>query len=372
MTGRVVIVGGGIGGLTLAIALGRAGIPCVLLEREPAPSATGSGLGLWGRAVGELEGLGLARALERRSVAIERAQIRDPNGRVLLDLDLLGSSPPTRFLRRAELHALLHESLPPSCELRLGARCTGIAGDDRGASATLATGEHVPGDLVVGADGLRSVVREHLWPGARCRTVGQTAWRGILEAVPEHASLAWEAWGPGARFGIAPLQGGQTCWWTTGDAEPLPDAAGIPEHEHDALVARVAPFGPCASGPVAMTPPASILRTALHESPPLPASHRGRVALLGDAAHAMTPNLGQGAGAAIEDAVVLAALLAQHEVPAALAAYEDARRARTRRLARAARLVGDVGHWRNPLLRAARNTALRVAPASALRRLFLS
>ncbi|GLY94986.1 hypothetical protein Acsp02_22410 [Actinoplanes sp. NBRC 103695] len=209
----------------------------------------------------------------------------------------------------------------------------------------------IEADLVVGADGIRSAVREQLWPGvSRPVPIGVTAWRGIAPAWRGELPVAI-SWGRGAEFGIVPLEDGRIYWFAAVNATPGTAPSEVDSRFstwHEPIPALIAATG-------------TVLRDELAcLDKPLPTYVQGRVVLLGDAAHAMTPNLGQGANQALEDAVVLAALAGRADVAAA---YDRERRPRSQQVARASRTIGRFGQQlANPLAVAGRNALMRVVP----------
>ena len=217
-------------------------------------------------------------------------------------------------------------------------------------------------DLVVAADGLNSLARTRLWPDARLpRYAGSTAWRSVTHDPWDGELTAVFSLGRGAEFGIFPLGDGRIYWYAAVNAPPnqqFPDEMAEVHRRfgywHDPIPAVLA-----------ATSPESVLRHDIYElATPLPTYVRGRVALLGDAAHAMTPNLGQGACQSLEDAVVLGAVCAKMlELSTALAAYDAQRRPRTQQIARASHLASRFGQQlQNPAAVAVRNTMMRLIP----------
>ncbi|SCF11829.1 2-polyprenyl-6-methoxyphenol hydroxylase [Micromonospora viridifaciens] len=363
---RAVVVGGGIGGLATAVALRRRGWRVTVLERAGELGEVGAGLTLMANALRGLDALGLGTAVRSRGHAETPGGLRTSDGRWLSRVDdaemvrLVGTT--ALGVHRADLHRILRAALPADT-LHTGAEVSEVD-PDLGEVRYRRHGEPAAlrADLVVGADGLRSVLRARLWPDTPPLVyAGSTAWRAVVsfpEAVPAAIS-----WGPGAEFGMVPIGGGRVYWFGAVLAPPggqAPDELAVVRQRfgswHDPIPALLA-----------ATPPEAVLRNDLHRlAGPLPSYVRGRVALLGDAAHAMTPNLGQGAGQAIEDAVTLGAVCAGvrgDAVPAALAAYDRQRRPRSQAVAVASWRAGRFGQQlRHPAAVAVRNGLLRLIP----------
>ncbi|RLP84394.1 FAD-binding protein [Micromonospora sp. BL4] len=367
---HAVVVGAGIGGLSAALALHRHGWRVTVLERAAELREVGAGLTLMANALHALDALGLGPAVRRGEHAEAPGGIRDRHGRWLSRVDgaemtrQLGTT--ALGVHRATLHRILREALPASA-LRTRAEVEHVEPGPERAEVRY-RGPDGPrtltADLVVGADGLRSRLRAQLWPQIPApEYAGSTAWRAAIAfGDPVPAAISW---GPAAEFGMVPLGGGQVYWYAALTTPP----GG---HAPDELAAVRKRFGDW-HAPIpellAATPPGVVLRNDIHHlATPLPSYVRGRVALLGDAAHAMTPNLGQGAGQAIEDAVVLGAVCGDgvDALPAALKEYDRQRRPRSQAIARAALRAGRYGQQlRNPLAVAVRDAALRLTPARA-------
>ncbi|EST34309.1 FAD-dependent monooxygenase [Streptomyces roseochromogenus] len=345
-----IIVGGGIGGLAAALALHRAGWQVDVLERAPEFGEVGAGLSLWPNAFRALEVLGLDGSVRQRSVLAGQAGIRDPKGRWLSHSDTADIERrygPTAMIHRAELLDLLRSALPAA------ALHSGITVHRVQADGTLHHSDGTcRGDLLVGADGIRSVVRASLWGnGITPRYAGYTAWRMVTDPVA--VSEGSETWGRGARFGYAPLADGRVYCFAVANA---PQGAADPGLA--GLRRRFAAWHDPIPALLAATASDAVLRHDLYELPPLPTYFKGNAALVGDAAHAMTPNLGQGACQALEDAVVLARSLDG----GGLSAYDRLRRPRTQMIAARSRRIGAVAQWASPAAVALRDTALRCAP----------
>ena len=350
---HVVIAGAGIGGVTAAAVLARRGWRVTLAERAAELGEVGAGLSIWPAALAVLDDLGVAAALKGDTVLAGQAGVRRPDGRWLAAVDSSRMDPPV-MVHRARLHEAVTDSALATgrVEVRTGVTVTGVR------DATLeTTGGEISGDLVIGADGLRSIVRSTLHPGRDdLRYSGYTAYRGIAPAVGEDAT-GGEVWGRGSRFGYVPLVDGRTYWYATVNVP-----AGREGTDHHAEAAGlVAGWAEPVPGLVAATAPQDVLHNDIYDlALPLAPFASGRIALLGDAAHAMTPNLGRGACSAIEDAAALGRVLADHPDPVtALTAYDAARRPATSKLIRRSRQIGNLGQLENPAALAARNAALR-------------
>jgi 2-polyprenyl-6-methoxyphenol hydroxylase-like FAD-dependent oxidoreductase len=280
---------------------------------------------------------------------------------------------PSAAVHRADLQELLLRKLDRQ-QIRLDAECSGFEHDGGGVDVGFTDSLQERGDLLIGADGLHSTVRTELFGPERPRYAGYTAWRAVVR--PARVLLPWgtgfESWGRGVRFGCAHIGGGRVYWFATRNAPeggrdgPLGSSSG----PKSALMRLFAGWHHPIPALIAETDEEGIRRDDLYDREPLSGSWgRGRVTLLGDAAHPSTPNLGQGACQAIEDAMVLARCLKEvedtstsHGVPSALRRYEDLRRERTARIVRRSRAVGRIGQIENPLLCGLRDVVLEATP----------
>ncbi|MFC5064731.1 FAD-dependent oxidoreductase [Actinomycetospora atypica] len=360
--GRAIVVGAGLGGLAAAIALERRGWEVTVLERRAEPGEVGAGIALWPNGLAALDELGLGAAVRAEGTVEGDGGIRDARGRWLTRTDAatlrrrLGDG--IVVLDRPVLHGRL-AAAAPTVETDAAVRAVEPGDDATPAVVHDVRGRTWTADLVVAADGLRSTVRGALRPPAVPRPTGRTAFRLVAD---HDLGSGGETWGHGDLVGLAPLPGGRTYLWAvvrTGDvpsqalADPEPALAWL--RTRFAAWHRPIPAVLDAAGDVAIHPLADLA--------PLPSWHHGRVALLGDAAHAMTPNLGQGASQAFLDAVVLA-----EEAGAdgsGLARYEARRAPTARLLARRSRRAGQVAGWRSLVAVALRDALLAALPDDA-------
>jgi len=339
---RIAVLGAGIGGLTTAVALAHEGVHCEVFERNATLPGTGGGIQLSPNATAVLHRLGLAPALTGavRPVARELRRWRDNEiiGRVELGRAAeLRYGAPYYTMRRATLCRALFEevrrALGPEA-VRFGRRCTGVQDCGVGVVLQFADGSHSRADAVVAADGINSFVRGLLHPSP-VRFCGHSVYRAMLpaECAPWLCSPARVVvWlGPGQHCVSYPVDGGRSLNLVATVPTPAPPSA-VREISGKDLLSAYAGWHPAVRGLFAVAD--RFDRAGLFDRPALPSWHRGRIAVLGDAAHPMLPFVAQGAAQAIEDADALAGHI--HE-PDAFARYAQARQARAERVVAVAR-----------------------------------
>ncbi len=421
---HAVVVGAGIGGLTAAVALEQKGWTVTVFEQAPSLEPVGSGLAIAPNALKALDTIGVGDQVRKLSAIQGEAGIRRADGRWLsrtsAELATARYGDPVVLLLRTTLVDLLSARLSPGA-LRLGTTVESADPDTGRVTTNTGTTE---ADLVVAADGIRSRVRTALFPGhPQPAYAGVTSWRLVVPGNGVGASESWgtgvstsescgvsaseswgtgvstsescgvgasescgvgasESWGRGLIFGVMPLADDLVYCYATATVPPGQTAdderaelVRLFGHWHDPI-------------PRLLTGAGTVLRHDIHSlRTPLPAFHRGRIALLGDAAHPMTPNLGQGACQAIEDAVVLAhhtwrtaqphyaeeGAVGRKALTDGLAAYSAARLPRTTRIVRRSATIGQLTQWTNPPAVAARNGLISLAgklgPAAAVRQM---
>jgi 2-polyprenyl-6-methoxyphenol hydroxylase-like FAD-dependent oxidoreductase len=366
-----VVVGGGIGGLTAAVALRQVGWRVTVLERAARFGEIGAGIALLSNGLRCLDAIGLGDAVRGNGLPVLAIGMRTAAGRWLSRIDGDGADLEARMgtttvvIHRAELHRILRDALPAAA-LVAGVTTTGIDGGADGGPAEVRFRQGnqdalLRAELVVGADGVHSWVRAQRWPDARAPVYsGSTNWRAVTTAASAAVSEMSLSWGQGTEFGVMPLLDGRTYWYAAanaGEAERNPD-------ELEELRRRFGAWHEPIPAVLAHTQPGVVLRHDIYWLPKLDSYHRGSVVLLGDAAHAMTPNLGQGGGQALEDAIGLAAAVSRTpDVATAVARYDHERRARTQAMSLAATRQLRFGQQlRNPVAVALRNAAVALTP----------
>jgi 2-polyprenyl-6-methoxyphenol hydroxylase-like FAD-dependent oxidoreductase len=394
---HAVVVGGGIGGLTAAAALSLKGWSVTVCERASSLEPVGSGIAIAPNALKALDTIGVGDDVRKLSAMQGEAGLRRPDGRWLTrtsaEAALARFGDPTVVLLRTTLVEQLASRLSPGA-LRLG---TTVDEVDAHTGRVATSQGDLTADLVVAADGIHSAVRRSLFPGHPGPVhSGVTSWR-IVVARPEGDVGGSETWGPGQVFGLVPLADDLVYCYATAPAGPgsrdrdgreeidAENGGGQDGDQKAELIRLFKGWHDPIPRLLAASEPDKILRHDIFSlAPPLPAFHAGRVALLGDAAHAMTPNMGQGACQAIEDAVVLAHVAggaaprpaghargpgdmsatggtAAYRDGVDLAAYTAARLDRTAKIMRRSAAICRMTRWSNPLAVRARETAMALA-----------
>ena len=373
---HVSIIGGGIGGLAAAAALQRQGIQVTVFERNPELREIGAGLTLWANGVQVLRRLGLVDALVTVSAPLTHFECWSWRGKRLgtMRLDTIERKvgAPNIGIHRADLLRLLAGEVSQE-SIHVNADCIGFKPEQENVISHFADGQQHQTDLLVGADGLHSVIREQLLGKEPPRYSGYTCWRGVAIFEERHVSpgISSETWGRGRRFGMLPIGNGRVFWYATLNCPPGgQDRAG----ERKSRLSRLFQgWREPIERLIDATDEEAILRNDIFDRRPVRHWGSGRVTLLGDAAHPPTPNLGQGACQALEDALVLADCLAdQREPVSALRAYEARRMKRSAAIIEQSYLFGKIGQWEYPLLCSLRDRLTPLAFATFLPRLFIA
>src|SRR5262245_23283184 len=341
------IVGGGIGGLFAANALIARGVPVSVHEQAPALGEVGAGVFLTPNSVRHLERIGLGPAVERWGARVGTAsRYFRHDGTPIAPVQVTDSSGwnATFGMHRADFVALLAEALPAGV-VHTGHRCTGFEQDNDAARVSFSNGMTVVADVVIAADGIHSELRPYVFPPSRPVFSGSVAYRGVLahERIPGWPTDAWLMWlGKARHFLTFPVRARQLINYVgfVPADEEMKESWSAPG-DPDVLRREFAGWDPRIERllqQVQMT-----FRWALYDREPLPGWTKGRLTLLGDAAHPMLPHLGQGANQSIEDGMALATILEHADrttAPAALVAYEQLRRERVAQVQQGARENG--------------------------------
>lgn len=372
---RIAIVGAGIGGLVLALALAERGVRCAVFEQAAEPREVGAGVQLAPNAVRPLHRLGLAEALSARAVRVEAREVRGWDGRPVARTPLgdhceryFGA--PYYAVHRAHLHRALLERLP-SGVCFLGHRLERLSEHEDGVELVFSDGTVHHADLVIGADGIHSTVRRSLMRDAPVFS-GLGVYRGLLPTarlgpvLRDHRVRLWL--GPEGHLVCYPVDGGRLLSF----AATIPSSAAegeswtAPGDPADLLKRFGHWHAPAAEIATVAASQERVWRWSLYDREPVRTWTTGRVAVLGDAAHPMLPFAAQGASQAVEDAVDLAACLVERghdEIPTALAHYEALRTDRVLALQRGARESAAVLHLPDGEEQRARDQAMKQSAA---------
>jgi 2-polyprenyl-6-methoxyphenol hydroxylase-like FAD-dependent oxidoreductase len=353
---QIAIIGGGIGGLTAALALKQFGFQSEVFEQAPALLDVGAAIAIWPNAMRVLERLQLSEKILEKAGAMEEIRWLDQEGFIINRVSI----PLSVALHRADLQSTLLHALP---DASIHLDHTFVEYEQQGDKviATFAHGDSVEADFLIGADGIHSDVRAQLINDGDPVYRGYTVWRGISPMVPAliPPGTAVEIHGRGKRFGIGPVGLGRVGWWATSNVADTDDLASL-----------FAGWYPPVLELIEATPQKSILKTRALDRDPIKNWGSGRMTLLGDAVHPTTPNLGQGGCLAIEDALVLARCFEKYgAVEEALRHYERLRYNRTAAITKYSRYYGAAGQWENVWARGLRKTALTLVPESIAQRL---
>jgi 2-polyprenyl-6-methoxyphenol hydroxylase-like FAD-dependent oxidoreductase len=365
---NVAVIGAGIGGLASAIALSRRGANVRIFERSSCLLEAGAGIWIPPNGMRVLASLGIADEVKRAGMEIASAEVLDSRAGRLQTTETISSDGWTNIaIHRQTLQQILKKHVAEGT-IEFGHELVGLVEEQNHVSLrfTNSVGHHA--DIVLAADGIHSATRRCLFPGLQLRYSGQTSWRAVTGfSLPPHAAREGvEIWSPGVRFGYSLIAASQVYWYATADAPP--GQTEPPEQARNRFIAMARSFKSPIPEMVEATPSAAILRTDLWDLPALSNWGRGPVILLGDAAHAATPNVGQGGAQALEDAWTLANVLADApDVQHALSAFELQRMKRAQQVGKMSWQVGKLAHM-GGLGRSIRNVFIRAMPRKIARR----
>ena len=363
---KFTIIGAGIGGLTTAIALQQKGIDVEIYEAFSAFKDLGAGIILANNAMQVYDRLGLASKLQEAGSPLQKLKVTNHQLKVISAIDAnatttndLGST----AIHRSALQRVLLSQVPQD-KLFLGKRLEAIDATDAGVALSFTDGSTHHGEVVIGADGIHSKVRDAVVAGSEIRDAGQLCWRGVLAFdLPDFCKGAFqELWGKKGRFGFGEISPGRVYWFAVIDQ--VGDHTVYAKAE---IVDIFRDFHPIVQQLISATEADKILTNSLSDLKPISHWHTSHICLIGDAAHATTPNMGQGACQSIEDALALSeALVREETLPQAFAAYENYRKAKANKIVRTSWQIGKMAHMQNGLAITLRNALMRSLPTKLL------
>lgn len=364
------IIGAGIGGLATAHGLLQQGHTVQVIEAAPELREIGAGVVLGANAMQALSKLGLQETVQAHGTPITRIQLRDEQGGILQTVDTseftrqLGF--PNLGIHRAALQKALLAGLPPDT-VQLGIPFERFEQTATGVRAHLANGTSLTADALIGADGIRSRVRRQLVPPSKPRYAGYTCWRAVVDAATLKLPVgeSSEVWGTGGRrFGYVPVGEGRVYWFACLNCAQV-NSPHFSRYQLADLCREFAGFSAPVPELLKLASDENVLWNDILDLKPLTQLAFERVLLLGDAGHATTPNLGQGAGMAIEDALVLAESLANEtNITAAFQRFEHRRLPRTTRIVNTSWQLGRLAQLEKPWQIKLRNMGMRLVPDS--------
>ncbi|MNO46188.1 FAD-dependent urate hydroxylase [compost metagenome] len=366
---KIAVIGGGIGGLCASLALQRKGFQVTIYEKEGLIRPAGAGIGLGPNAVKALNSLGLKEQILKCSNSLDRFTIQSQNGIILSDIDFAKlahkSGIGNAAIHRSDLHKVLRESLDEGT-LQLNKKCVDFIQDENGVTLFFNDGESIRTDLVIVADGIHSIIRKKLLPHSTIRYAGYTCWRSVVPYDSgDQNHRASEIWGHDGRFGYIPLPSGHIYWFACVNSEANDPVRSAYTVSH--LLELFDSFPHPVKDLIQSARNDQLIHNDIYDIQPLQQFAFGRIVLLGDAAHATTPNMGQGAGQAMEDAVVLGQCMElESNFNRAFKLYEQRRLRRTRKIIERSRQIGSVSQWSHPALIYLRNQLLKLVPDSLM------
>jgi 2-polyprenyl-6-methoxyphenol hydroxylase-like FAD-dependent oxidoreductase len=367
------IVGGGIAGLTLAVALQRKGFRVTVYESAPQFKPLGAGLGLAANAVKAFFEIGIADDVLAAGKIMKVIRIADDDGKTIAvtnseEMSAKFGTVNNFSIHRADLHRILLNHLEPQTVI-LDKNCVDVHQDVEGVTLHFTDGSKVKADYVIACDGIHSPVRRKLLPESLPRYAGYTCWRAVIDKVPTNFDFdqTSESWGAGCRFGIVPLYGNRIYWYACVNAkrnDPLMRSLRVPE-----LLTYFSGFHSPVSEILKLTRNEDIIWGDIIDLKPIERFAFDKIVLMGDAAHATTPNMGQGACLAIEDAAVLANCIEDYSTAEeAFREFEQKRIKRTTKIVNGSWTLGKAAQLENPLLISLRNAAVRMTPSHVAQR----
>ncbi len=359
---KIVIIGGGIGGLTTALALQKSNLDVTIYESAPEIKPVGAGIIMANNAMQVFDKLGIRQKIEQAGHKISTIKITDPQLKTLSGIQL------NKFERKYGVHNIaihrgdLQMILAGEIgfeNIKLSKRLSKIEQGNCGYQLTFEDGTIVNAEAVIGADGIKSVVRHQILNIGKLRSTQQKCWRGVSEFdwATKYSHQAYEAWGKGRRFGFVRINDQKVYWYAVVNENLVKNPDNLKE--------LFAEFSPEVPRMISETPKEKIFLSDIIDLEPIFQWQKDRVCLIGDAAHATTPNMGQGACQAIEDAYLLGKLFSEGKsVNEVFTQYEKIRMEKAHYIVNTSSTIGKVSHYENSLAIWLRNTLLKATPGS--------
>ncbi|MBL4704322.1 MAG: FAD-dependent monooxygenase [Flavobacteriales bacterium] len=362
------IIGAGIGGLTTAIALEKKGFEIRIFEQIEKIKPIGAGIILANNAMQVYEKLGLKKTIEDNGNPISSMNITKDNLDVISKIDLSYFEEKYKVkniaIHRGTLQRILIEQLK-STKIILNHKLKKVTKSTNGHSLKFENGERIHSSILIGADGLNSIVRQDLFPNNSIRNANQICWRGITEYnLPDKFKNELnEAWGKSERFGFVQIAKNKVYWYALKSFK-----SDNNEFSVNGIEKYFDNYNSVIKGIIASTPKEQINTAEISDLKPTNIWYKENVCLIGDSAHATTPNMGQGACQAIEDAFVLSECLHKYETHKAFEEFQKLRLPKAHQVVKASWMVGKMAHLSNPILIGIRNQMMRLAPSSINRK----
>lgn len=361
----ILISGGGIAGLALAISLCNRNIEVQVYEKVSHLSGIGAGLMLGPNAWKAIDHLGIRSIVEPHVTPLKTFTIKRAGGKHISTqsdnlLSQLSGGEYTRSVHRGALHEAFIRALPEGV-LRTGSPVAAYCNSENGVMLQLQGGTAVEGAALIAADGIHSRLRAATGDTRKPRYSGYTCWRGIASwKLGQYEGS--ETWGKYGRFGIVPLSNEQVYWYATVNASA--QDSQVKSWNKEQLMTNFSSYHEPIPDLLSNTPESAILQNDIDDLPPAKRLAYGKVLLIGDAGHATTPNLGQGAALALEDAAWLSQRLPQVQPETCFKQFEQARLKRINWVVSQSQQIGKIGQWTHPVAVGLRNTLMTLAPAS--------